>query len=281
MNNFIPETDQLEKYEVLKKSLASLGSAMVAFSGGVDSAFLLKAAREALGDGVIAVTAASVFCPERELKEAKEFCEKLGVRHIIFPFDVLKREEIAQNPENRCYLCKKQLFSGFLMLAREHGVSCVLEGSNMDDNGDYRPGMQAIAELGIKSPLRACGFWKRDIRALSRMLGLPTWEKPSFACLASRFPYGDRITEEKLAMVDSAEQLLLQLGFAQFRVRIHGTIARIEVLPEEFDRLIHEPVRSRVVKELTDIGFSYVSMDLAGYRTGSMNEGLSRLGSLT
>ena len=262
----------MSKYDDLKRYLSGLGSVAVAFSGGVDSTFLLKAAREALGDRVIALTATSCFFPERELEEARAFCRELGVRHIVIHSDELKIEGIAENPKNRCYLCKKELFSGFLRAAAENGAAFVAEGSNMDDNGDYRPGLQAIAELGIKSPLRECGLWKQEIRDLSRELGLPTWKKQSFACLASRFVYGETITEEKLGMVEKAEQLLLDLGFTQYRVRIHGKMARIEILPEEFPRLMNDPVRTKVSDTLKKLGFTYVSMDLTGYRTGSMNE---------
>ena len=277
MNNGFVTEEQQKKYEALKAALAALGSAAVAFSGGVDSTFLLKAAKEALGENVIALTAASCFFPQRELAESRAFCKDLGVRQIIHYADELKIEGIAQNPKNRCYLCKKDLFSAFLRLAEENGVSCVAEGSNLDDNGDYRPGLQAIQELGIKSPLRECGLWKQDIRDLSRALGLPTWEKPSFACLASRFAYGETITEKKLQMVEKAEQLLLELGFVQFRVRIHENMARIEILPSDFPRLISDPVRTQVTTHLKKLGFTYVSMDLTGYRTGSMNEVLTQI----
>lgn len=263
-----------EKYQNLLTELRGLGSAAVAFSSGVDSTFLLKTAQEALGDRVIAVTAAAAAFPARERDEARAFCEREGIRHKELSFDVLSVPGFAENPKNRCYFCKKALFSSIREYATKEGCRFVLEGSNMDDLGDYRPGMQAIAELGILSPLRDAGLYKEEIRLLSRELGLPTWDKPSFACLASRFVYGERITAEKLGMVGRAEQLLLDLGFRQFRVRIHGTLARIEVLPDDFPKIMEETVRKRIVKELKTLGFSYITLDLQGYRTGSMNETL-------
>lgn len=260
------------KMQKLRENLKAMGSVAVAFSSGVDSTFLLKTAHEVLGDQVIAVTAQSCSFPERELKEAKAFCEREGIRHIITQSEELDIEGFRHNPKNRCYLCKTELFTKILQIAAGNGIAWVAEGSNMDDLGDYRPGLQAVAELGIRSPLREAGLTKADIRALSKELGLPTWDKQSFACLSSRFPYGETISEEKLSMVDKAEQLLLDLSFKQVRVRIHGTIARIELRPEEFPRLIQPEVREQVVAAFRSFGFSYVSMDLQGYRMGSMNE---------
>ncbi|MBP3879215.1 MAG: ATP-dependent sacrificial sulfur transferase LarE [Lachnospiraceae bacterium] len=266
----VPTKEQLEKYEKLKEYLASFGSVAVAFSSGVDSALLLFAAKEALGDRAIAVTAVSGAFPKRELTEAKEFCAEHGILQEIVEFHEMEVEGFRENPKNRCYICKKALFQEIMKAAASHGIDTVAEGSNLDDLGDYRPGLTAIAELGIESPLRACGLTKSDIRALSKHFGLPTWSKPSYACLASRFVYGETITEKKLSMVDRAEQLLLDLGFLQIRVRIHGMMARIEVLPEEFPKLLEN--RLLIVKSFKEYGFTYVSMDLAGYRTGSMNE---------
>ena len=261
-----------QKMMKLSEYLAGLGSVAVAFSGGVDSTFLLQAAKDVLGDGVIALTAVSDFFPDRERREADAFCRERGIRQIICREEILKVPGVAANPANRCYLCKRALFEMFLAQAKRQGFSHVAEGSNLDDLGDYRPGLQAIAELGILSPLRECGFSKEDIRALSKEMGLPTASKPSYACLASRFAYGEEITSEKLAMVDQAEQLLLDLGFTQMRVRIHGTLARIEVLPEDFPRLAEPALRREIAEKLKTYGFSYVTADLAGYRTGSMNE---------
>ena len=271
-----PSPVQFEKYEKLKTYLKSLGKTAVAFSSGVDSTFLLYAAKEALGEDVIAVTAASGLFPERERTEAENYCRLLGVRHFILRVDELKIDGFAENPKNRCYICKHHLFSGIMALAADNGMDFVAEGSNMDDMGDYRPGMQAIAELGIKSPLREAEMTKEDIRILSRYFGVPTWGKPSFACLASRFVYGERITREKLRMVDQAESLLLKMGFRQFRVRIHGLMARIELLPEEFPILLEEKNRKTVYEAFRSYGFTYISMDLAGYRTGAMNETLGK-----
>ena len=270
-----PSLAQWEKYDHLKQYLASLGSAAVAFSGGVDSTLLLRAAREALGEKVIAVTVSAGFVPGRELKEAQEFCTAEGIRQYVCNVDMSDIEGFSHNPPDRCYICKKQIFSRIMRIAAENGIEHVAEGSNMDDTGDYRPGMRAIAELGILSPLRACGLWKEDIRVLSHALGLPTWKKPSFACLASRFVYGEEITPEKLGMVEKAEQFLMDLGFTQFRVRIHGTLARIELLPAAFPQIMEESTRLQVCEALRSYGFSYVSLDLIGYRTGSMNETLS------
>ena len=263
-----------DKYRVLQENLKALGSVAVAFSSGVDSTFLLKAAQEALGDKVIAVTASSCSFPKRELEEAKAFCETNGIRQIIVESEELDIDGFRQNPKNRCYLCKHELFEKIWEIAKENGMNAVAEGSNMDDNGDYRPGLIAVRELGVSSPLRQAELSKAEIRELSREMGLPTWDKQSFACLSSRFVYGETINEKKLGMVDKAEQLLLDMGFHQVRVRIHGNIARIEVLPEEIAKIVEEENRTKIASKLKEYGFDYVTLDLLGYRTGSMNETL-------
>lgn len=267
-----------EKLENLKQYLASLQSVAVAFSSGVDSTFLLKVAHEVLGEKVIAVTAESCSFPKRELEEAKAFCVKEGIRHFICESEELEIEGFSKNPVNRCYLCKRELFEKIREITAENHIENIVEGSNMDDNGDYRPGLQAVAELDIKSPLRYAKMTKEDIRQLSKAMGLATWDKQSFACLSSRFVYGEDITREKLSMVDRAEQLLLDMGFHQIRVRIHDKIARIEILPEEFEKLIRLEVREKILSEFQSYGFTYVTMDLQGYRTGSMNETLQKEG---
>lgn len=261
-----------KKLNYLEAFFQNVGKIAIAFSGGVDSTFLLKVAHDTLGENVLALTVSSRVFPERELKEAEAFCEKEGIRQVVIDFDELEVEGFKDNPPNRCYVCKKALFQKMKVTAEKEGFSLVAEGSNMDDLGDYRPGLRAVAELGILSPLREAGFYKKEIRHLSKKLQLPTWEKPSFACLASRFVYGETITKDKLSMVERAEQLLIDLGFSQMRVRIHGNMARIEVPPEEISRFMETKTREAIVLGFREYGFSYVALDLEGYRTGSMNE---------
>ena len=264
--------ETIQKYNALKDNLQELGSVAVAFSGGVDSTFLLKTAQEVLGEKVVAITVRSLSFPEKEDEEAEAFCAAAGIERLVCTVDQLAVPGFRQNPPDRCYLCKKELFQQIITLAGERGFAYVAEGSNKDDEADYRPGMQAIKELGVKSPLREAGLFKQEIRELSKELGLPTWSKPSLACLATRFPYGDEITAEKLSMVEKGERFLFDNGFRQARVRIHGQLARIEILPEEFDKLI--AISEQVNEVFKALGFHYVSMDLGGYRSGSMNEQL-------
>ena len=268
----------MSKLDDLKEYIRGLGSLAVAFSAGVDSTFLLKVAHDELGDKCIAITGKSESFPSRERQEAEDFCRKEGIKQIEFESRELEAEGYAENPKNRCYICKHTLFSRMLELARENGIEYVAEGSNMDDLGDYRPGLQAISELGVLSPLRKALLTKAEIREYSRQLGLPTWGKQSFACLASRFVYGERITAEKLHMVEQAEGELAALGLKQYRVRIHGNIARIEVAPQDINLLVRDDVRQRIVTSFKEYGFSYVTLDLQGYRMGSMNETIVKAG---
>lgn len=269
------------KFEKLKNIIREYGSIAVAFSGGTDSTFLLKTAHDVLGDKAIAITVHSPVNPDREYAEALEFAKNLGVKHIILDIDITEMDIFRKNPANRCYYCKKEIFSRILKTAQDHGVSKVADGSNIDDLDDYRPGMVALRELGIYSPLREAGFTKTEVREISRRLGLPTWDKPAYACLASRIPYGDEITIEKLKMVEQAEEYLFSLGFRQLRVRHHGDVARIEVLPADRSRFFDESFMDMVGAKFREIGFKYAALDLIGYRMGSLNEGILEKGSGT
>lgn len=260
------------KLSALQNMIKSMDSLAIAFSGGVDSTFLLKVAHEILGDRVIAVTASSSTYPEREFRAAVDFVNDIGIKHLVIAAEELDIEGFADNPLNRCYLCKRELFTQIVGIAGQNNINYVADGSNVDDIKDYRPGLKALGELGIISPLREVGMTKEDIRALSKEMDLPTWNKPAFACLASRIPYGQRISREKLSMVDKAEQYLLDLGFRQIRVRHHGDIARIEVSPQERTLFVDEKLMDQVNEQFRQIGFAYTALDLKGYRTGSMNE---------
>ena len=271
------ETGLAQKRERLNKIIRDTGGIAIAFSGGVDSTLLAAVAAEILGDRALAVTAHSPLYPGHEQKEADELARQIGIRHETVVSDELDVPGFAENPPNRCYLCKRELFTVVREVARMHGISAVADGTNSDDTGDYRPGRKAAAECGVLSPLLEAGLSKEDIRALSREMGLPTADKAAFACLASRFPYGTRIDEPKLKAVGAVENELRALKFHQFRVRHHGEVARIEVLPGEIAKLASEPVRTRIVTVAREAGFQYVAADLVGYRTGSMNETLSEL----
>jgi uncharacterized protein len=271
--NDIPEETQ-KKLDKLKASLQEMGSALVAFSGGVDSTFLVKVAQDVLGAQMFAVIASSESYPKSETQKAIELALAMNIPHTVIRTRELDNPDFSHNPPDRCYHCKTELFSRLKEIAAEKELSVVLDGSNFDDLGDYRPGLQACEELGIRSPLKEAGLRKEEIRILSRKMNLPTWNKPSLACLASRFPYNAEIDRASLEQVGKAEEYLWSLGFSQVRVRHHGQIARVEVDPDGVQRLLEAGFRAKVVRKLKELGYAYVTLDLAGYRTGSMNEPL-------
>lgn len=273
MMSLLPDLDK--KKRILEENLREYGSLAVAFSGGVDSTFLLKAALETLPqDKVLALTVQSELMPAREVTEASALAASIGGNHLVVKLDFLGLHQVASNPVDRCYHCKKYLLQTLLELVRTRGMSFLAEGTNVDDDRDYRPGTKAVRELGVVSPLKDAGLNKEDLRKLSAVYGLPTWNKPAYACLASRFPYGQHLTPENLAQVDQAEDFLLKLGFEEVRVRHHGTVARLEVGTQERCLFFNEELMDLVQVKLKALGFDYVALDLAGYRSGGLNQSL-------
>lgn len=258
------------RYDILKERLRSLGRVAVAFSGGVDSTLLLVVAADVLGDDALAITARTAFSPQADYQEAVDLCAARNIRQEVIDVDVLAQADIAANTSERCYLCKRAIFAAIEGQAEREGAT-VVDGTNTDDAHDFRPGERALRELGVVSPLADAGLSKADIRELSRMLGLPTAEKPANACLATRIPLGTPITEVALQRIDEAERILADLGFEGCRVRAHGDLARIEVAPDDIERIVAEPLRASIIDAFREIGFRYVSVDMAGYRMGNMN----------
>ena len=262
------------KYDRLLDILKELESVIVAFSGGVDSTFLARAAKDALDDKALLVTADSETYPASELEEARRLARHLGMRHLVIETRELDNPEYARNAPNRCFFCKEELFTRLAPLAQREGVAHLAYGANMDDLGDHRPGMEAAKQMRVKAPLIEAEFWKTEIRELSHEFGLPTWDKPSFACLSSRFQYGDGITAEKLRQVDAAEAFVRSLGFRQFRVRHHDRLARLEIARDEMARLWEGRLRDAIVARFRELGYLYVTVDLEGFRSGSANDAL-------
>jgi uncharacterized protein len=260
------------KLNRLKGILTEMQSVLVAYSGGVDSAFLMKVANDVLGDKVLAVTASSSVYPSEEIEQAKALAQSLKVRHKIIETREMTNPKFVNNPKDRCYWCKEELFTKLIGIAKDNNLRYVLDGTNFDDLDDFRPGMKVAEELGVRSPLKEAMFTKQDIRSVGKEMGLPIWSKPSLACFGSRFPYGTRITEENLKKVDKAERFLRNSGITQVRVRHHNKIARIEVMEEDIPKFLEGALRKQVVSYFKKIGYSYVTVDMEGYRTGSMNE---------
>jgi uncharacterized protein len=259
------------KYNLLLSKLRELDKIAVAFSGGVDSAFLLAAAKIAIGDNAVGITVDSPALPRYELEDAVNIANLIGVKHIILKSGEIE-EEISNNPVNRCYFCKKVEYGNIKEEAAKLGIFNVLDGSNADDMKDYRPGMKARDEVHVSSPLLEAGITKDEIRQFSKELGLPTWDKPAYACLFSRIPYGQKIKPEDLVKIEKAEKFFIDKGFRTIRVRCHNDLARIEVAPSDIERLLQEPFKSEIVSNLKLFGFHFITIDLQGYRLGSFNE---------
>jgi uncharacterized protein len=268
------QTDQ--KWDHLRSLLAEMKKAVIAYSGGVDSAVLLRTAADVMGPDLIAVTAISDTYPPGEIDHAAAYAGSLGIRHRIIPSTELDHEEFTKNGPDRCYHCKRELFSILRRIAESEGIPFVLDGTNADDRHDYRPGRKAAEELSVRSPLAEAGLTKKEIRGRAQALKMPMWDKPSLACLSSRVPYGTTITPELLRTIQAAEDVVRTAGLRQVRVRHHGDTARIEVAPEEFVRLLAGGSAERIVREIKDLGYLYVCLDLEGYRTGSLNEKITR-----
>lgn len=263
-----------DKLEALKSRLRELESVAIAYSGGVDSNFLLKVASETLQDKAIAVTIHAMMHSSREIEEARTYANEFSVRHIVLNVDNFEVDEFTKNTPQRCYHCKREVFTKIKEIAKENNIKYVVDGTNLDDLGDYRPGLKALSELEIVSPLKDAGLTKADIRALSKEMNLETFKKPAFACLATRIPYGTVITNDRLRMIEKSEEYLVELGFNQFRVRAHDNIARIEVEKEEIYKFFEENLLEKTNNKLKEIGFKFVTLDMEGYKMGSMNEGL-------
>ena len=273
MKRTMPASECEQKEDALRDALTSLGSVVVAYSGGVDSAYLAWVANDTLGSRAVAVTAESPSYPERHRELAVRIARDFGLRHEIIRTGELELAEYRANPENRCYYCKHELYTHLTRIAADRDA-VVVDGNNADDRGDYRPGRRAAREFGVRSPLDEANLTKSDIRELSRRAGLPTWDEPASACLSSRIPYHHDVTDEKLRTIERAEQALRDLGFRVFRVRHHDDVARIEIARDEMSRAMEPEISASIVRQLKAAGYRYVSLDLQGYRTGSLNEGL-------